>query len=282
MLQTDEYWRLWELVHQTDVAVGVAHHVVEPLLADGMRPDRVRVIHNAVDADRLLAGGDAAGLRASLGIPGEALLAVAIGSLIHRKGHDVTLRGVALARARGADVHLLLCGDGEAGDTLRALAAELGVAEAVHFLGYRADVGAVARAADVCVTSAREEALSLNVLEAQWLGLPVVASDIPGHREGMAPGESGLLVPLEDAQALAARLCELAASPAWRRQLGDHGRRFATEHFRMERYIAEFDALYSDLLARPGRAHGWLRGSAWPAEYTAWLADALRRRVPFI
>jgi glycosyltransferase involved in cell wall biosynthesis len=80
-------------------------------------------------------------LRASLGIPGEALLAVAIGSLIHRKGHDVTLRGVALARARGADVHLLLCGDGEAADTLRALAAELGVR-----LAPRGTLGASVRA----------------------------------------------------------------------------------------------------------------------------------------
>ncbi len=277
--QNDEYWRLRELVHQTDMAVGVAEHVVRELREDGMPAERIRVIHNAVDATRLSAG-DASGLRASLGIPREALVAVSIGSLIRRKGHDVTIRALAQVRARGHDVRLLVCGDGEEADSLRALAGELQVTEAVHFLGYRSDVGAVARdAADISVTSSREEALSLNVLEAQSLGLPLVASDIAGHREGMAPGESGVLVPAEDPSALADALAALAESPSYRARLGSAGKAFVAERFSMERYVGEFASLYEELLARPRSTYGWARAARWVPAYLDWAQGIVRRRL---
>jgi glycosyltransferase involved in cell wall biosynthesis len=271
--------RRFMLLHQVSAAVGVARHVVEPLLEDGMAPERVHVIYNAVDVERL-GKGDARTLRADLGIPPEACVAVGLGSLIHRKAYDVTLRGIARARARGADVRLLICGDGIEEPALRALTTELGIGAYVHFLGYRPDPGAVLRdAGDLLVTSAREETLGLNVIEAECLGLPVVASDIVAHGEALIDGETGILVRLEDADALGTALAELAVSPERRRALGSRGPALAASRFHMDRYIAEFEALYGELLARPRSAHGWLQASAWPAEYTAWAADSFRRHV---
>lgn len=274
----DRPFRLYALLHQATVAVGVAGHVVAPLRADGMPADRLRVILNAVDAERIEAG-DASGLRASLGIPDAAAVAVSVGSLIHRKGHDVTVAAVAEARRAGVDLHLLLGGDGEAASELRALAAELGVAPYVHFLGYRPDPGAVMRAGDLLVSSARDEALNLNVLEAQWLGVAVVASDIPAHREAVEDGVTGAVVPLEDPAALARAVSDLTADPARRARLAAAGRRVARERYTMARYVAEFDGLYRGLLARPRADFGWVRGSSWPRAYTPWLAGAVRRRI---
>ncbi len=276
---TDRYKRLRELVHQADVVVGVADHVVQPLRDDGMPADRLRVIYNAVDAERLEAG-DATGLRAALGIPRDAFVAGAVGSVIHRKGFDVTIRAVGRARAAGADVRLVLCGAGDEEEGLRALVAELGLGDVVHLLGFRTDAGAVLRdAADVCVTSAREEALPLNVLEAQWLGLPVVASDIPAHREALAGGGPGVLVPAEDPDALARALVALAGDPARRAELGAAGRQVARASFTMDRYVAEFEALYAGLLARPRGDFGWVRGTSWPRAYTAWVARGVRNQL---
>ena len=276
---TDEYMRMREFVHQADVNVGVAHHVIEPLEQDGVAATRLRVIYNGIDTERL-GQGDARTLRRELGISDSAFVAVSVGSLIHRKGHDVTIRAVASARARGVDVRLLICGDGEEADTLRQLIAELGVGNAVHILGYRRDVGAVVRdAGDVCVTSAREETLGLNVLEAQWLGVPVIASDIPAHREALAAGVSGVLVPLEDPAAVASALAEFAASPARRAALGAAGPALVAERFAMSGYVGGFERLYAELLARPRASYGWVRGTSWPPLYTDWVKRNVQRRL---
>lgn len=271
--------RLHSLLHQADAAVGVAEHVVAGLRSEGMPRGSVRVIPNAVDEARL-AAGDATGLRASLGIAPAACVAASVGSLIVRKGHDVSVRATAAARALGRDVHLLVCGDGEEAGSLRALAAELGVADAVHFLGLRADVGAVLRdAADVYVSAAREEALPLNVLEAQWAGLPVVCSDIPAHHEAMRPGVTGVLVPGEDAGAFAEAIVALDGDAERRRAMAAAGRALVAGRFSMRQYVGAFATLYDELLARPAAAYGWLRGARWARPYTAWLVGAAGRRL---
>ncbi|HEY0780017.1 MAG TPA: glycosyltransferase [Gemmatirosa sp.] len=280
---TDERNRRHELVHQADVTVGVAEHVVRPLRADGVAPERLRVIYNAVDTDRL-GRGDARGLREALGIPDEALAVAWIGSLIYRKGPDVMLRAVAAARARGKDVRLLICGDGDEAEAqeYRALATALGLDASAHFLGYRTDVGAVMRdACDIFVSTAREEMLPLNVLEAQYVGIPVIASDIPAHYEATIPGTSAVLVRGEDPDALARAIVELADAPERRAAMRIAGPRVVAERFSMDRYVGAFEALYAELLARPRGDFGWVRGVYWPTLYTTWVRRNVRRRLGF-
>jgi glycosyltransferase involved in cell wall biosynthesis len=239
------------LVRQSTLTVGVAEHVVATLRADTSPTTRTRVIGNAVNTQRL-AGGDARTLQAALGIATGAFVVASVGSLIARKGHHTTLAAVARARAEGCDLHLLLCGDGEEEAALRALAGSLGIAGAVHFLGMRNDVGAVLRdAADLLVSSAREEALPLSLLEAQWLGVPVVASDIAAHREAVSVGGSGLVVPVDDAASLARQLVALARDPARRAAMAHTGRSFARARFDMLRYVREFETLYAEMLTSP-------------------------------
>lgn len=237
------------LVQQSDLTVGVAEHVVAPMRAGSSPRPRVRVVHNAVNTERL-AGGDARGLRESLGIDACAFVATSVGSLIDRKGQRTTVQAVARARASGTDVQLLVCGDGPDEAALRALAVSLEVEHAVHFLGMRTDVGAILRdATDVLVSSASEEAQPLSVLEAQWLGVPVVASDIVAHRQAIPCTTQGALFPLGDANALARELVALAAQPERRYAMAGAGRAFAREHYDMRRYVREFESLYGELLS---------------------------------
>ena len=237
------------LVRQSALAVGVAEHVVAPLRGGAFSPARVRVVDNGVNTDRL-AGGDASGLRASLGIAPAAVVATSVGSLIERKDQGTAIRAVALARADGVDQHLLLCGDGADGDALRALAGELHVEHAVHFLGMRGDIGAILRdATDVLVSTSREEAQPLSVLEAQWLGVPVAASDIVAHRQALPRVALGALFPLGDAAALARVLVTLAAQPARRRAMSTAGLAFARQRYDMRRYVRDFESLYGELLS---------------------------------
>ena len=236
------------LVRECDVIVGVAEHVVAPLKADAATRDRVRVINNAVNPEHL---GDASDddLRDTLAIPRGALVATSVGSLIARKAHEVTIRAIGLARDRGLDVHLLVCGDGDRETDLRALAESLGLGAVVHFLGARHDVGGVlAIHSDVFVTSARDEAMPLSMLEAEWAGVPVIASNIPAHRETLAEGALGILVACGDSNALANALVALARDPDRRSAMGSAGREHALAHYGMNRYVGEFDALYQEML----------------------------------
>jgi glycosyltransferase involved in cell wall biosynthesis len=271
--------RRWSLVHQATVAVGVSETAVRGLREDRFATSRTAVIYNAVDAARL-GEGDASALRASLGIGADDVVFAAVGSLIPRKGVDVTLRAFAALASERGDCRLLVCGDGPAEGELRAQAAASPAARHVHFLGRRADVGAVLRdATQVLVSAARDETFGLTLAEAAVFGVPAVASSIDAHREVVVPGRTGVLVPVDDAPALAAAMRRLADDPSERRRLGADACAAAAVRFTVERYTREFDELYARLLAAPRARYGWIQGVTWPQVYTTWARAALRRRA---
>src|SRR6185312_17433697 len=129
-------------------------------------------------------------------------LALALGRLHRNKGFDVLLE--AIARIEG--LYLWLAGDGPLEADLKRRAASLGIAGRVRFLDWRADVPALLAACDVLVSSARIEPLGNTIIEAWAAAKPVIAASASGPAELIADERTGLLVPLEDAAALAAAL----------------------------------------------------------------------------
>jgi glycosyltransferase involved in cell wall biosynthesis len=162
-----------------------------------------------------------------LGRPPSRPRLLALGRLHKDKGFDVLIR--ALARLPGAI--LLIAGEGPEGPALTRLASELGLAVRVHFLGWRTDIGALLKAADVFVCSSRSEPLGNVVLEAWSAQCPVVATDADGPRELIADGSDGFLVPREDEVRLADAIAGLLAAPERAAALAAAGRR---------RFLAEF------------------------------------------
>jgi glycosyltransferase involved in cell wall biosynthesis len=153
-----------------------------------------------------------------------------------------------IAAMRGlAGMHLDLVGDGPLLDETRALAATLGVADRVHFLGRRADVPALLAAADGFVLSSHSEGFPISTLEAMRAGLPVIVSRVGGAPEAVNPGVTGFVSPPADADALRARLAELASSAARRRAMGAAGRARFVEWFSFERMYARTMGIYAEL-----------------------------------
>lgn len=270
--------RRWMLLHQVDLAVGVSHASVEGLLEDGMPAERVTVIYNGIDIDRLWRGA-APTLRAELGIQPTAVVLGLVASLIARKGVDVAINALALVRASGRDVHLVVAGDGEEAGALGALARDRGVSASVHFLGVRGDIGAVLRdACDVLVSAARFESLGLNILEAAACGLPAVVSDIPPHLEAVRAGETALVFPLDDARAMAQAIERLVDDPEARVAMGRAAERRVRAEFALGPWIEAFERTYGALLARPAREFGWTHALTWPDVYTTWARQMIVRR----
>jgi glycosyltransferase involved in cell wall biosynthesis len=106
------------------------------------------------------------------------------------------------------------------------------LARRIRFLGYRGDVPALMRAADIFTLPSHREGMPRSVIEAMMSGLPVVGTNIRGTREEVIEGETGALVPVDDAPALAAAFGRLRRDPALRRSWGDAGRARALALYR--------------------------------------------------
>jgi glycosyltransferase involved in cell wall biosynthesis len=162
-------------------------------------------------------------------LPGAERRLLALGRLHTDKGFDTLIR--ALPRVSGASLAIAGIGPEEA--RLRTLAQHEGVADRVHFLGWRHDAGALLRAADLFVCSSRIEPLGNMVIEAWSAGCPTVAVAAAGPAELIHDGEDGLLVPHEDPAALAEAINALLDDRARAGALAAQGRRrFETEFCR--------------------------------------------------
>jgi glycosyltransferase involved in cell wall biosynthesis len=170
-----------------------------------------------------------------------------VARLTPQKGIDVLLTAVAELRTRGHDVELVVAGDGRDRATLERAAAGL----PVSFLGHVDDVGAVLSTLDVFVLASRAEGLPLALLEAMAAGLPCVATevgDVPA-----AVGDAAVVVPPEDAVALAAALDDLVGDGDRRETLGDRGRARAVARLDVARTVAEVRAVYARAVASAPR-----------------------------
>jgi glycosyltransferase involved in cell wall biosynthesis len=160
----------------------------------------------------------------------------------HPKDHATLL--VALAALRNRAWSLDLIGDGPNEARMRRLAERLGVAGRVRFRGYQAEPEPVLAAAHLFVLATRSEAFPRSVLEAMRAGLPVVASDVGGVGEAVAHGNTGILVPPQDPQELAAAIDRLLTAPTLRSRLGGNGRAAFETRFRLEHTVEETLAVY--------------------------------------
>lgn len=245
------------LLHHVTLAIGCSAGTLQGLTEDGVPPERMRVVYNGLDFERL-AGGDARRLRAELGIAPDDVVVVSVGSLIHRKGFDVLLRAFVRVRAEAPHVRLLVVGDGPDRAALAALARELDLGDAVRFLGERHDTGALFRdVADVAALASRDEAIALSILEPLWARRPVVATRVGGVAEAVDDGVSGLLVPSEQPEALAAALLRAAADADLRRRMGEAGHARILRDFTVQRSVERLGALHDELLAIPAGRLGW-------------------------
>jgi glycosyltransferase involved in cell wall biosynthesis len=197
-----------------DRLVGNTPDIRDWIVRQGWPAARVDYLPNFVDATRAPALD-----RAALDTPADAPLLLALGRLHENKAFDVLLD--ALADLPG--VYLWLGGAGPLDAALRAQAARLGIASRVRFLGWREDIGALIAACDVFACPSRHEPLGNVVIEAWARAKPVVAAASAGPAALIRDGEIGLLVPVDDAPALAAAVRRVLASDELRGRLASAG-----------------------------------------------------------
>ncbi|HZK15816.1 MAG TPA: glycosyltransferase family 4 protein [Solirubrobacterales bacterium] len=177
----------------TYATVVVAQAQVELLRSEGVRPESIVRIPNAVPLVELRRRSEQGATRADLGIPEEAKLIVHAARFTPPKGQPVTLRAVERLRERLGDVRVLFAGSGPEEEAVRQQAEEMGAEWAV-FLGSRDDVPALLRAADLAVLPSTAEGLPMSLIEAMALGTPIVSTDVGDVRRLIEVAGGGLCV----------------------------------------------------------------------------------------
>lgn len=235
---------LWALPIEGIAAI--SEGVKEALARSGVEPSRVRVVPSGIDLGPFETTVDRAALRARLGIAAGEVLALQVAALAPHKSQTDLLRAAAIAIPRAPSLRIWIAGEGPLRATLEAAHGALGLGTAVRFLGFREDVNDLLAAADLFVVSSYLEGMGTSTLDAMAAGLPVVATRVGGIPEIVTEGETGLLVPARDPEALAAAMVHLVGDPGLRRRLAEGGRRRVRD-FSADRTEERMDALYAEL-----------------------------------
>jgi glycosyltransferase involved in cell wall biosynthesis len=171
-----------------------------------------------------------------------------VGRLIPIKGHIVLLRAFAAARREVQGLELDIAGRGPLEPALRALARELSVSDAVHFLGYVAPIQSAIERAAVVVVPSMGEGFGMVALEAMERARPVIAAEIGGLGELVREGETGLLVDPGEAEPLREAIVRLAGNLELAAEMGRKGRARALRDFLEERCVDRTEILYRSAL----------------------------------
>ena len=245
------------LLGRNDRVTAVGRFVKQALVDhEGIAAGRIEVVYNGVDPARF-APPDAparAAARAELGLEPQTPALLQVARFHPVKDHATALRSLAALLPllppgpEESRPVLLLAGDGDGRAQAQTLAAALGVAQRVRFLGVRADVPRLMAAADLFLLTSLSEGVSVTLLEAMAAGLPVVATDVGGNSEVVIHGQTGLLAPRGDAAALAQHIAILLDDAARRDAMGHAGRERLLAQFSQQQMHDRYTKIYEQML----------------------------------
>jgi glycosyltransferase involved in cell wall biosynthesis len=244
----------WALQDPPDLIIPCARFMIAVIRkALGERGEKLRMVAvpNAVDTRRF-SPGDRRAAKEKVGAPANRPLALMLANLAPHKGQETAIQAIAELKSRGTAVECWLAGIERDGgqdyqQRLLSLAAELGVADWVRFLGFRTDGPELMQAADFLLLPSTREGLPLSILEAQASKVPVLAAPTAGVPEVVVDGETGLLIPAADALGYADRMQRLLENPEWCSRIADQAYARVKREHSWPTYCQRIAELYREL-----------------------------------
>jgi glycosyltransferase involved in cell wall biosynthesis len=216
----------------------------------GVAPEKVRIIRNGVVVRPPVSAAERLVRRRALGI--DDLDEIVIGCVANYspvKRHELLIGAFAALPDEGRVVSLVLVGEGPLRPALERQIRDLGLEARVRLHGSELDPEPLYAAFDIVVQASSREGLPNALLEAGAAGRPIVATAAGGSGEIVLDGRTGLLIPVEDREALVGVLHRLVSDPNLRKRLGLAAREHVTATFGMDRFVAEFASLYEEQAA---------------------------------
>ena len=228
---------------QVDCFVCASDAIRDMVIADGVPAAHAVTIHEGVDLGHI-AAAPKADLHADLWLPHDAPIVGNVAALVPHKGQRHLVDAAAIVVKQVPDARFVIAGEGELRASLERHIGEKHLEKHVFLAGFRPDILSVHKAFDVFVMSSITEGLGTSLLDAMACGRPIVATTAGGMPEVVADGETGILVPPRDDNAMAAAIVRLLKDPALRGRMGAAGERRVNEHFSAERMVQDTLDLY--------------------------------------
>jgi L-malate glycosyltransferase len=211
---------------------------------DNLPLRRIKVIHNGIDCSGMHPPIDKHAKRQELGLSETCRVIGTAARLNSIKNIQMMLRVLKLVLQSVPDTCLVIAGQGEEEERLKAMASELGIANRVKFIGLRFDLPEVYQLFDVFLLTSFSEGISVTLLESMASGVPSVVTDVGGNREVVVEGKTGFMVPVDDDQVMAQRVCELLQNQDKASQMGLAARERVGREFSMQGMIEAYSQLY--------------------------------------
>jgi glycosyltransferase involved in cell wall biosynthesis len=236
------------LARFTDKIVAVSEIVKKDILKyDGLREDKVMVINNGIDTDRLLSM-DGNIIRTEFYISSDVPVIGTIGRLTFQKGQKYLIEAVSKIKEKFPKIMLLVVGDGPMKEELQNYAKTLGLNEHVIFTGSRRDVPALLAAMDIFVLPSLWEGLPNALLEAMASGKSIIATDILPVREVINSEKEGILFPSRNSSAIASSIEFLLVNKTFAVIIGNNAQKRAYSDFNITTTVDKYTNLYEDIL----------------------------------
>ena len=217
------------------------------LIEDGIPYNRLTTIHSGVDIHRFDAIESDIQFKKNLGIPASHIVAGTVAALVNHKDYPTLIAAAKTVLSKNPSVTFIAVSDGPERDAIRNFAEISCPGNRFMFLGHREDIGNVLKNLDIFILASRQEGMGTSILDAQSVGLPIIATLAGGIPEIVADGMNGLLVRPGDPEALAEAVLRLAADKPLREKLGENGKA-AVRKFDVRITIHQYISLYQKLM----------------------------------
>jgi L-malate glycosyltransferase len=232
--------------HSTDCVVSVSEEL-RGYLMKYLPAAKVVTIYNGIDEEKVSSPFSASEAKQRLGIPAECWIVGTAGRLDPIKRLDIFLAAAQKVVGVEPNSRFVIAGEGKEESRLRNLASSLGLEDHVLFLGHRSDIYDVLRAMDIFVFCSDHEGLPMALLEALYLGVPVVSRPVGGIAEVIQDRINGVLLDSTDPLIVANEWMRLLTNADQRSQIAQAGRRLVADRFSVEKSADEFARLYHSL-----------------------------------
>jgi glycosyltransferase involved in cell wall biosynthesis len=244
---------------QVDCFVCASEAIRQILLADGIAEARTVTVHEGIDLG-YVAAAPVAPLHEELWLPHGSPVVGNVAALVPHKGQRHLVEAAALVVRQVPDARFVIAGEGELRQALEHQIKHLGLEKHVILAGFRPDILSVHKAFFIFVMSSITEGLGTSLLDAMACGKPIVATTAGGIPEVVRDGETGILVPPRDHDAMAEAIVGLLRNTELHRKMGAAGLSVVREQFSAERMVQETLRVYERVLRRGRRERRFTNG----------------------
>lgn len=236
----------------TDKIICCSKNVMDSISElEGLQKDKLKAILSVVNFNKLKITIDKKEMRHRLGLNDSNIVLGNIATISPRKGHDILIKAFKLIRDDLPNVKLVIAGreDAQTKDGLLKLIKEFNLSKDIVFLGKQENLANIFNIMDIFILSSFIEGIPLAVIEAMYMNIPVIATDVGGVREIIEDGETGIIVPSNDPQSIAKAAIHLLSTPNKIANIVTNAKVSALNRFVPQRYVSELEKCYDSIMS---------------------------------